>query len=115
MIASLPRAGCYIIAGAHPDKPSADLKRPWELISAHAGLQGYAFMIFGIPMPASVLAQASVFQSLAHLQSSTTARYAHLDNDPVRRASEHIGKSIAASMEDVQLGSAQISPFPRPQ
>ena len=115
VIASLPRAGCYIIAAAHPDKPRADLKRPWELISAHAGLQGYAFMIFGIPMPASVLAQASVFQSLAHLQSSTTARYAHLDNDPVcRPQSTQLhrcvdGRCTAREREDQSISAAAMN------
>ena len=34
---------------------------------------------------------------LGHTQASTTARYAHLDNDPLRRASENIGGRIAAA------------------
>jgi integrase len=36
---------------------------------------------------------------LGHTQAATTARYAHLDNDPLRRASEHIGSRIAAALE----------------
>jgi integrase len=35
---------------------------------------------------------------LGHKQAATTARYAHLDVDPLRRASEHIGSRIAAAM-----------------
>ena len=36
---------------------------------------------------------------LGHTQVSTTQRYAHLDNDPLRRASEHIAGTIAAALE----------------
>jgi hypothetical protein len=35
---------------------------------------------------------------LGHADASTTAKYAHLANDPVRRASERIGSDIAAAM-----------------
>ena len=40
---------------------------------------------------------------LGHTQPSTTARYAHLDNDPLRRASEQIGSRLAAAMGDVKI------------
>jgi integrase len=36
---------------------------------------------------------------LGHAQATTTARYAHLDNDPLRRATENIGGRIAAALE----------------
>jgi integrase len=35
---------------------------------------------------------------LGHSQPSTTQRYAHLDADPMRRAVETIGSTIAAAM-----------------
>ena len=35
---------------------------------------------------------------LGHAQAATTARYAHLDNDPLRRASEHIAGRIALAL-----------------
>ena len=35
---------------------------------------------------------------LGHSQAATTARYAHLSNDPVAAASEAIGAKIAAAM-----------------
>jgi integrase len=35
---------------------------------------------------------------LGHTQPATTARYAHLDADPLRRAAEAIGATIAAPM-----------------
>jgi integrase len=35
---------------------------------------------------------------LGHTQAATTHRYAHLDADPVRRAAETIGATIAAAL-----------------
>ena len=35
---------------------------------------------------------------LGHSQAATTHRYAHLDADPMRRAAETIGSTIAAAM-----------------
>ena len=36
---------------------------------------------------------------LGHTQAATTHRYAHLDADPLRRAAETIGATIAAAMD----------------
>jgi hypothetical protein len=36
---------------------------------------------------------------LGHTQPSTTNRYAHLDDDPMRRAVETIGATIDAAMD----------------
>jgi hypothetical protein len=47
--------------------------------------------------------------TLGHANATTTARYAHLDADPLRRASERIGSTIAAAMGDGTVpGSAKI-------
>jgi integrase len=36
---------------------------------------------------------------LGHVHTATTARYAHLDDDPLRRASEAIARRIAAALD----------------
>jgi integrase len=41
---------------------------------------------------------------LGHTQASTTQRYAHLDNDPLRRATELIGDRIAAALDGKESG-----------
>jgi hypothetical protein len=46
------------------------------------------------------------------IQDSTTARYAHIDNDPLRHASERIGNQIAAAMGDLPV-RANIAPLKR--
>jgi len=43
---------------------------------------------------------------LGHAQATTTARYAHLDVDPLRRASEHIGSALAAAIGE----AAKVKP-----
>jgi hypothetical protein len=43
---------------------------------------------------------------LGHSQAATTARYVHLDNDPLRRASESIAARIAEAMGERLAGSS---------
>jgi hypothetical protein len=74
----LSRVGPYVIAGANLAKPRTDLKRPWN---AGGGL--------GLPI---------IGRLLGHTQPSTTARYSHLADDPLRRASEAVSIRIAAAM-----------------
>ena len=45
---------------------------------------------------------------LGHTQAATTQRYAHLDADPLRRASNAIGNTIAAAMGEPQQPATVI-------
>jgi integrase len=51
---------------------------------------------------------------LGHTQAATTARYAHLDSDPLRRASDHIGGRIQAAMGEGPAGGGEIVTFRKP-
>ena len=102
VLADLPRMGDYVIAGALPNKPRSDLKRPWERITRHAGLEGvrlhdlrHSFASVGA---GAGMGLATVGKLLGHASPATTARYAHLADDPLRRASESISGTIAAAM-----------------
>ena len=102
MLASLPQTGPYVIPGKNPDQPRADLKKPWDLVSAHAGLTGVRLHDLRHTF-ASVGAGASlglpiVGKLLGHTQAQTTARYAHLDAHPLRLASDTIGEQLYAAM-----------------
>jgi integrase len=96
------RVGPFVVPGDDPEKPRHDLKRPWDAVTGRAGLVGvrphdlrhtYASFGagggFGLPI---------IGKLLGHTQASTTQRYAHLDADPLRRASDAIGSRIAAAM-----------------
>lgn len=91
ILAKLPRVGGYVIAGqaagTPDDKPRADLNRPCRAVLKRAGLTGlrihdlshtHASVGAGLGLGLPIIGKL-----LGHTQSSTTARYAHLDNDPL--------------------------------
>ena len=102
VVTSLPRFGEYVVAGDDPSKPRADLKKPWALISRRAGLSGvrlhdlrHSFASVGA---GGGLGLPIIGKLLGHTQAATTQRYAHLDADPLRRASDAIGEAISKAM-----------------
>jgi integrase len=109
----LPKTGSFVIAGTSPDKPRSDLKKPWKAVSKQAGLTGVRIHDLR-HTHASVGAGAGlglpiIGKLLGHTQSATTQRYAHLDNDPLKRASEHIGSRLAAAMGEVKSPRANVT------
>jgi integrase len=66
----------------------------------------HSFASFGA---AASLGLPIIGKLLGHASPATTARYAHLDNDPLRRATNTIGATIAAALEG-HLGS-EITPM----
>jgi integrase len=104
VLASIPRmeGNPHIIAGASEGAPRADLKRPWSAIRKASGLDGvrihdlrHSFASFGA---GASLGLPIIGKLLGHSQPQTTARYAHLDADPLRRAADTIGHTISGAM-----------------
>jgi integrase len=122
ILGNLPRVGAHVIAGqaagTDDDKPRADLNRPWRAIVKRAGLNGlrihdlrhtHASVGAGLGLGLPIIGKL-----LGHTQPSTTARYAHLDADPLRRASEHIGGRLAAAMGDLKPRTGgEVIPMPQ--
>ena len=113
----LDQIGQFVIAGEKMDKPRADLKRPWNLVRGAAGLEGlrihdlrHTYASFGA---GGGLGLPIIGKLLGHSQAATTARYAHLDSDPLKRASETIAGQIAAAMSPGGAG-ADVVVFKRP-
>lgn len=105
VLSGIPRieGNPHLIAGARDGRPRADLKRPWAATLKAAGLGGvrihdmrHSFASIGA---GASLGLPIIGKLLGHTQASTTARYAHLDADPMRRAANAIGATIAAAME----------------
>lgn len=113
LLAGLHQLSSFVIAGDRLETARSDLKRPWSLISTRAGLKGvrihdlrHSFASvgagFGLGLPI-------VGKLLGHAQASTTERYAHLDNDPLRRATEQIGDHIMSSLNRGQTNGGRRS------
>jgi integrase len=109
VLTDLDRLGPYVVPGDKADQPRADLKRPWDAVARRAGLNGvrlhdlrHTFASFGA---GSGLGLPIIGKLLGHALPSTTQRYAHLDADPLRRASEAIGGRIAAALDGKRAGS----------
>ncbi len=99
----LQRVGPYVVPGDNPELPRHDLKRPWDAVTQRAGLVGvrlhdlrHTYASFGA---GGGLGLPIIGRLLGHAQTATTARYAHLDNDPLRRASEAIASQLAAALD----------------
>jgi integrase len=105
----LKRIGPYVVPGIDPEQPRHDLKRPWDAVTKRAGVTGvrlhdlrHTYASFGA---GGGLGLPIIGRLLGHSQPATTARYAHLDNDPLRRASEAIAGRIATALEGKKTAS----------
>jgi integrase len=116
VLADLPRVGAYVVAGqdagTDEEKPRADLNRPWRAVAKRAGLVGVRIHDLR-HTHASIGAGAGlglpiIGKLLGHAKATTTQKYAHLDVDPLRRASERIGSRIAAAMGEPSPKSPQV-------
>jgi integrase len=105
VLAGLPRieGNPHIIAGAKASAPRSDLQRPWRAVRRAAGLEGlrlhdlrHSFASFGT---GASLGLPIIGKLLGHTQAATTQRYAHVDVDPLHRAANTIGATIAAALE----------------
>lgn len=79
-----------------------ELERPWRRIRVRANLaavrvhdlrHSFASMAAGSGQSLPIIGAL-----LGHTQAATTQRYAHLAPDPLRHASEAIGKRLVAAM-----------------
>jgi integrase len=113
VLQALERLGPYVVPGDNPEQPRHDLKRPWDAVTKRAGLTGvrlhdlrHTYASFGA---GGGLGLPIIGRLLGHAQATTTARYAHLDNDPLRRASEAIAGRIAAALDGKKKATTVMS------
>ena len=99
----LPRVGPYVIPGRTPDRPLSTLQHLWKRIRAAADLEDvrihdirHTYASFGVNNGHNL---AVVGKLLGHSKIQTTQRYAHLADDPLRKANEQIGSGLAASLQ----------------
>lgn len=115
VLSALPRieGNPYVIAGMVEGGYATDLQRPWRRIRERAGLTDvrihdlrhtYASNAVSSGMPIQMVGRL-----LGHTQLQTTMRYAHLADDPVRRAAEENAERLSFALGQ----QADIQPFLR--
>ena len=87
--------------GRDPRKPLAEIKKFWAAICKMAGIEDCRIHDLRHTY-ASILASAGqslpvIGALLGHTQPATTARYAHLFDDPLRKATERVASVITAA------------------
>jgi integrase len=103
VLANLERRSDWVFPTQRGDWP-VDLSRPWDRIRERAKLprlrihdlrHSHASVLATDGVPLLVIGRI-----LGHKAPATTARYAHLADDPVRKAVEAAGDRIAAALSD---------------
>lgn len=104
LVRNLPRleGNDHVIPGAKRGAALVNLKDPWDAIRRDADIEDvrihdlrHTFASFGAANGMSLPILGAL---LGHREASTTARYAHLADDPLRSAADAIGSHIAQIM-----------------
>ena len=105
VLQSIPRleGNPYVICGERPWRHLVNLEKPWQRIRKAAKLEDVRLHDLRHSF-ASVAASGGqslivIGKMLGHSQPATTARYAHLADDPVKAASDAVGRHIASAMD----------------
>jgi len=112
LAAQLPHSGSdFVFPASHGKTPHGNLGRAWAGIRIRADLKDvrlhdlrHTFASFGA---AGGFGLPVIGALLGHRQPATTARYAHLADDPVRRAAYRIGNEIGDAMESTATTRAR--------
>ena len=104
LLKSIPRVegNQHVIQGTKTGNCLVNLQKPWRKVRAQANLEdvrindlrhSFASMAVGSGLPLTIIGGL-----LGHTQPSTTARYAHLADDPLRAAASLVGGKLAAAL-----------------
>lgn len=105
VLSGLPRVAgnSHVFPGPGTSGHIVDLKKPWTRVRERAGLSDvrlhdlrHSFASFGA---ASGMGLPVIGALLGHREVRTTARYAHLADDPLRAASEAIAGRVVTALD----------------
>ena len=92
----------WVIIGTLPCKPLSDLQPFWQRVRARAGVKDVRIHdlrhTFASAAVASGQGLPMIVKLLGHTQVQTTARYAHLADDPLTELNNDVGQSIAKAL-----------------
>lgn len=123
VLAALPRieGNPHVIVGGVAGAALVNLEKPWRTIRKAAGLDDVRIHdlrhAFASVAAAAGLGLPIIGKMLGHTQAQTTARYAHLSNDPVAAAAATVASKIADAMNgrraDPGKPSAEVVEMPK--
>jgi integrase len=103
----------WVFPASSGDGHFQGLGKIWREVRKSAGLEGvrlhdlrHTFASFGA---AGGLSLPLIGALLGHKQASTTQRYAHLADDPVKRAADQAGSAVAAAMEGALADAVPVN------
>jgi integrase len=114
VLANLPvlSGNPFVIPGLKQGSPWVDLEKPWRRVRQAAGLEDvrlhdlrHAFASIAV---ASGMSLPMIGKLLGHTQTSTTARYAHLANDPVKAAAASVAARIDGALSGRSASVARL-------
>ena len=106
LLEKLPRSinSQYIIPGKKRGKPMVNLRKPWMRVIKRAGIEHirlhdlrHSFASFAVGQGASL---ALIGGQLGHHNVTTTQRYAHLAQDPIKEMTELTANSIFKALSN---------------
>ena len=100
VLATIPRleGNLHVICGQKAGSPLINLQKPWSAIRMRAGFEDLRIHdlrhSFASVAVANGLSLPMIGKLLGHSQPQTTARYAHLADDPMKQATDLIGAKL---------------------
>lgn len=92
----------YVIIGQRSGTHLVNLQKPWRRIRELAGLPDVRIHdlrhTFASVAAASGASLHMIGKLLGHAQAQTTARYAHLADNPMRQLNDQVGNTLAAAL-----------------
>ena len=94
----------FLFPGNKPGQPLHEIKKFWSVVLREAGIVNYRRHdnrhTYASHLVSSGLSLEIVGRLLGHTTATTTKRYAHLADDPLRAATDQFGSKIASFQRD---------------
>lgn len=120
LLRDLPRMlnNPHVIAGKQTGARLINLQKPWHRIRAAANIPDVRLHdlrhSFASVAVSGGMSLPMIGKLLGHTQPATTARYAHLADDPIRAASNTVGTQIVAVMSNTKAPRKRVRVRLRP-
>jgi integrase len=107
----------FLFPGNKPGQPRREIKKFWSVVIRRAGITNYRRHdnrhTYASHLVSSGLSLKIVGRLLGHTTTTTTKRYAHLADDPLRAATDRFGSKIASFGQQKETRSSRLEPDPK--